>query len=101
MPPRVRIVRKRVSFPDALFRLNNLFLVLARVFWLQPQRYAERARLDELRAEKLKHDMQVNEMRRQKLCNDLVIQDLKIEQLNNELGHPVPPEWEYKGDKMP
>lgn len=99
MATRVRIVRRSVSFLDALTRLGRLVSVCTKVFYTKPRQLEARALADMLRAEKVRKDIEVAEMRRQKLANELVLQDLTIEQKNSELGHPVPPEWTYHNNQ--
>jgi hypothetical protein len=100
MANKVRILRNRVPFRDAVWRLNKLLFVFLGI-WARAQQAEERAHMEALRCEKIRKDMEVAEMRRQKLMNELVIQDLKIEELNIKAGHPVPPEWTYKGNNLP
>lgn len=93
MAPRVRIVRKRVSFASAVWRLDRLFLALAKAFWIHPQQMQERMQMEEARtallrkqAEVAAKNMELAEMRKRKLMNELVLQDQKIEENNRRMG---------------
>lgn len=91
MTQRVRIMRNRVGFRNATFRLLRLAQVMLNIYQ-RHSRAADRDYLTEVRAEKVRKDTEVAEMRRQKLHNDLVIGDLRIQELNMKLGNRVPRE---------
>lgn len=88
MTPKVRIVRKRVPFRGALFRVVRLVEVCLNIY-NRHTRAANRDYLTEIRAQKTRKDTELAEMRRQKVSNDLVLQDLEIEKRRLALGYPA------------
>lgn len=87
MTRRVRIVRKRVSFPDAFLRVMKLVRVC---MGITQKRIDEGVRdyVVQQRVDLIHKQTEVAEMRKRKLSNDLVLQDLKIEDMKMKLGYP-------------
>lgn len=97
MAMKVRILRSRKSATKAAAPIVNLFKVAIGIFG---RMYGDpdKERMQQARLAKVQMDTLVAEKRLQKLMNDLVIGDLKIEKMNAQNGHPIPPEYIYRGE---
>lgn len=84
--PRVRIVRNKVGFRQAVMRLSRLTQVLMNVLILKPYANAERERLAAARLAKIVRDTAVQELRGEKLREDITLRQLQIKKLRQEIG---------------